>query len=212
MAASGHVTGWTGPALIFVVFTLSLQLLPGLSDLLRFSRPAFEAGAWWQPVTSQWIHLSMLHAIVNAAAMVLMLLAFDQLAGWRTQVISLLGGYLGAAIVIAMDSDCTSYAGASGALHGFFAGTVMYLAADHTLRRSSRALALIALMLMGVKLVFTYITGLANLHAVGWLGFPTYYPAHEAGVAGGLVTALLATVLLRIGKRSAKNHAGQRKP
>ena len=211
MTATGYVTGWTRLALIFVIFTLSVQLLPGLIGLWQFSRPAFDAGAWWQPVTSQWVHLSMLHAVVNAAAMVLLLLAFDQLVGWRTQVISLLGGYLGAAIVIAMDSSCTSYAGASGALHGFFAGNVMYMATDHTLRRSARALALIALMLMAAKLVFQHTTGSANPHSVGWLGFPTYYPAHEAGVAGGLVAALLATVLLWIGKRSTKNDADQRK-
>jgi len=212
MAASGHVTGWARPALIFVVFTLSVQLLPGLSDLLRFSRPAFEAGAWWQPATSQWVHLSMLHAIVNATAMVLMLLAFDQLAGWRAQVISLLGGYLGTATVIAMDPACISYAGASGALHGFFAGNAMYLVTDYSLRRNYRALALIALMLMGAKLVFQHITGLANLHVAGWLGFPTYYPAHEAGVSGGLLAASLATVLLPMVSGSAKNRADQHKP
>ena len=112
MAAPGYLTGWTRPALIFVAVTLGVQLMPGLSDdLWWFSRPAFFAGAWWQLVTAQWVHVNMQHAVVNAAAMVLMLLAFDQLVGWRIQAVSLLGGYLCVAITIAVDPGCISYAG-----------------------------------------------------------------------------------------------------
>jgi membrane associated rhomboid family serine protease len=216
------VTGWARPALIFVVFTLSVQLLPGLSDLLRFSRPAFEAGAWWQPLTSQWVHLSMLHAVVNAAAMALMLLAFDQLAEWRAQVISLLGGYLGAAAVIAMDPACISYAGASGALHGLLAGNALSVLVGHASRATTtsaakdtlimrhaapRALALVALLILGIKL-WSQHSAAANV-PVGWLGFVSYYPAHEAGSLGGFILAAMLSALHR--DSFAKRHASQRK-
>ena len=224
MAAPGYLTGWTRPALIFVAVTLGVQLMPGLSDLWRFSRPAFEAGAWWQLVTSQWVHVSMQHAVVNAAAMVLMLLAFDQLVGWRIQAVSLQGGYLGVAITIAVDPGCISYAGVSGALHGLLAGNALSVlvgssnqARATSARKDSmnghqvaiRALALFVLLILVVKLWLQHATSADA--PVGWLGFVTYYPAHEAGTVGGLVAALLAKVLFPLHERSTKHHADQRK-
>ncbi len=224
MAAPGYLTGWTRPALIFVAVTLGVQLMPGLSDLWRFSRPAFEAGAWWQLVTSQWVHVSMPHAVVNAAAMVLMLLAFDQLVGWRIQAVSLLGGYLGVAITIAVDPGCISYAGVSGALHGLLAGNALGVlvgpsnqARATAARKDSmswhrvaiRALVLVVLLILAVKLWLQQATSADA--PVGWLGLVTYYPAHEAGTVGGLVAALLAKVLFPLHERSTKHHADQRK-
>ena len=224
MAAPGYLTGWTRPALIFVAVTLGVQLMPGLSDLWRFSRPAFEAGAWWQLVTSQWVHVSMPHAVVNAAAMVLMLLAFDQLVGWRIQAVSLLGGYLGVAITIAVDPGCISYAGVSGALHGLLAGNALGVLVGPSnqarataarkdsmngRRGATRALALVVLLILAVKLWLQQATSADA--PVGWLGFVTYYPAHEAGTVGGLVAALLAKVLFPLHERSTKHHADQRK-
>ncbi len=224
MAAPGYLTGWTRPALIFVAVTLGVQLMPGLSDLWRFSRPAFEAGAWWQLVTAQWVHVNMQHAVVNAAAMVLMLLAFDQLVGWRIQAVSFLGGYLGVVITIAVDPGCIYYAGVSGALHGLLAGNALGVlvgppnqARAAFARKDSmswhrvaiRALALVVLLILAVKLWLQHATSADA--PVGWLGFVTYYPAHEAGTVGGLVAALLAKVLFPLHERSTKHHADQRK-
>ena len=224
MAAPGYLTGWTRPALIFVAVTLGVQLMPGLSDLWRFSRPAFEAGAWWQLVTAQWVHVNMQHAVVNAAAMVLMLLAFDQLVGWRIQAVSFLGGYLGVAIAITVDPGCISYAGVSGALHGLLAGNALGVlvgpsnqARATAARKDSmswhrvaiRALVLVVLLILAVKLWLQQATSADA--PVGWLGFVTYYPAHEAGTVGGLVAALLAKVLFPLHERSTKHHADQRK-
>lgn len=215
MAASAYLTGWTRSALIFVVLTLGVQLTPGLSDLWRFSRPLFEAGAWWQLLTSQWVHLSLSHAVVNAAAMALLLLTFDQLTGWRTQVVSLLGGYLGVAITIAMDPGCTSYAGASGALHGLLAGnalSVLVGRASMGRQVATRALALTTLLILAIKL---WLQHAATANApVGWLGFVTYYPAHEAGSLGGIIAAAIMSALgcASFAKRHAregKNAQGQ---
>ena len=222
MAAPGYLTGWTRPALIFVAVTLGVQLMPGLSDLWRFSRPAFEAGAWWQLVTSQWVHVSMPHAVVNAAAMVLMLLAFDQLVGWRIQAVSLLGGYLGVAITIAVDPGCISYAGVSGALHGLLAGNALSVLVDRANRATTtvaakdsligrhipiRVMALVTLLILAIKLWFQH--SAAAVAPVGWLGFTTYYPAHEAGSLGGLIATATMSALRR--DSFAKRHASQSK-
>lgn len=220
MATSGHVIGWARPALIFVFFTLGLQWTPGLSDSWQFSRPVFEAGAWWQLLTSQWVHLSAQHAVVNAAAMVLMLLAFDRLVGWRTQAVSLLGGYLGVSVMIAVDPGCTSYAGASGALHGLLAGNALSVLVDRASRAATtftakdsligrhiaiRVLALVTLLILAIKLWFQHTA--SAVAPVGWLGFATYYPAHEAGSLGGLIATAAMSALRR--DSFAKRHASQ---
>ena len=50
---------------------LVLQLWPGLSAAWRFERVRFEQGAWWQLLSAQWVHLSLTHALANAAALLL---------------------------------------------------------------------------------------------------------------------------------------------
>ena len=222
MAASAYLTGWTRSALIFVVLTLGVQLTPGLSDLWRFSRPLFEAGAWWQLLTSQWVHLSVQHAAVNAVALVFILLAFDQLIGWRIQAASLLGGYLGVSVMIAMDPGCASYAGASGALHGLLAGNALSVLVDRANRATTtvaakdsligrhiptRLMALVTLLILAIKLWFQH--SAAAVAPVGWLGFTTYYPAHEAGSLGGLIATAAMSALRR--DSFAKRHASQSK-
>jgi membrane associated rhomboid family serine protease len=193
MAVSGYRSEWIRFASAFAAFTLVAQVWPGLSQVWRFSRPAFEGGAWWLLVTSQWIHLSGLHAVVNVAAMALMLLALDHFADWHTQAISMLGGYAGVAVAIAVDPACMSYAGASGALHGFLAGSLVTVLA--TRAGAIRALAFVALIALAIKLWVQH--DLANSFT-GWLGFPTYYPAHEAGSLGGVIAILLWLVWHRM--------------
>jgi len=193
MAVSGNWPGWIRVASAFAVFTLVAQFWPGLSQLWRFSRQAFEGGAWWLLATSQWVHLSGLHAVVNAAAMALILLAFDHFVDWFTHAISMLGGYAGVAIVVALDPACQSYAGASGALHGFLAGSLVAVVA--TRKGAIRVLALGGVMALAIKLWVQH----DSAHSfTGWLGFPTYYPAHEAGSLGGVVAIMLWSVWRRL--------------
>ena len=76
-------------------------------------------------------------------------------------------------------------------------------------RVAIRALVLVVLLILAVKLWLQQATSADA--PVGWLGFVTYYPAHEAGTVGGLVAALLAKVLFPLHERSTKHHADQRK-
>ena len=185
-------------ALAFVVFTLGAQWWPGVAASWQFERNAYAAGAWWQLLTAQWAHWNNMHAAVNAMGFGVLLLAFRQLVAGRTQAWALLGGYAGVAVVIALDANCARYAGASGALHGLLAGCALKLLLPTwqpaaSLRTRAQWLGGLVLLGLTIKLVVQH-EG-ATPASVGWLGFTTYYPAHEAGAAGGLVAVLLVHAL-----------------
>ncbi len=187
-------------SLVFVAVTLGLQWLPGAAEHWQFVRTAYAAGAWWQLLTAQAVHLSTLHAGVNALGLVVLLLVFRGLVAGRLQGLSLLGGYAGVALVLAQDPDCAFYAGASGALHGLLAGSACALLlapSPRWLMPRGRLQILGGCVLLGLaaKLLVQHFGD--QMSSPGWLGFTTYYPAHEAGALGGLVALCLARAFQR---------------
>lgn len=188
-------------SLVFVALTLGLQWLPGAAQQWQFVRTAYLDGAWWQLVTAQWVHMGSLHAAVNALGMLVLLRAFQGLVPGRLQVLALLGGYAGVAAVLALDPHCTVYAGASGALHGLLAGSACALLASPLqplqpplTRQRLHILACCILLGLAVKLLVQHFD--ASPSANGWLGFATYYPAHEAGALGGFVAVAFGALVL----------------
>jgi rhomboid family GlyGly-CTERM serine protease len=160
----------------------------------QFVRTAYDAGAWWQLFSAQWVHLGWIHAGANVAGFVVLLVVFRERVDGRWQGLALGGGYLGVAVVLALDTHCTWYAGASGALHGLLAGSLLSLWLNA--RRFGAPgspltwLAMAGLLGLLVKLLVQHLRGDAAMP--GWLGFASYYPAHEAGAAGGLFVVALA--------------------
>lgn len=148
-----------------------------------FVRTEFAAGAWWQLVSAQWVHLSWLHAGANLLGLMVLLVVFHGMVSLRLQLVAFVGGQVGVVAVLALDANCAYYAGASGALHGLLAGCALCLVVQ------SRKLGWAMLAGLVVKLVWQRATG--DIEAPGWLGFATYYPAHEAGAVGGLVAVAL---------------------
>ncbi|MEO7108498.1 MAG: rhomboid family intramembrane serine protease [Rhodoferax sp.] len=185
-------------ALAFTTFTLGVQWLPGIPQSWPFDRSVYGAGAWWQLLTAQWVHWTSLHAAVNVLGFTVLLLAFQQLVAGRLQAVALLGGYAGVALVVAFDANCAHYAGASGALHGLLAGSAVALllpsvTTPHTVVAPHvRTQWLGGWVLLGLAIKLWVQHGVANPSIPGWLGFATYYPAHEAGAVGGLIAVLLA--------------------
>lgn len=159
----------------------------------QFDRVAYDGGAWWQVLTAQWVHFGWLHAGANALAAGVLLLVFWRRVDVRLQAVALLGGYVGVALLLVLDTGCAYYAGASGALHGWLAGSALALllaeprpAATHA---RARGVGAVLLIVLAVKLVLQRWNGAPAVP--GWLGIVTYYPAHEAGAVGGLLAVLL---------------------
>ena len=197
---------WTGAAglwsLVFVAITLGLQWLPGAAQHWQFERTAWAQGAWWQVLTAQWVHLGTLHASANALGMVVLLRVFRGLVRGRLQALALLGGYAGVAAVLALDANCGFYAGASGALHGLLAGSACALLTSQPpqpapmARQRMHILGGCVLLGLAAKLLVQHF---GTTSAVpGWLGFATYYPAHEAGALGGVLAVLGVALVGRL--------------
>lgn len=197
-------------AALFVLLTLGLQMWPGASELLRFSRAGYERGLVWQVLTAQWVHLSNWHAAGNAFAFVMIVFTSGFWLRWPLQMLALCGGYMGVAVVVALDPNCSYYAGASGALHGLLAGNAVSMAfAARPLRQSADArcnsisvssprrwtlgLSIAVLGFMALKL---WLQAGSTLEAPrgGW-SFPVYQPAHVAGALGGIGLVFLVLTL-----------------
>ena len=188
----------------FVLLVCVAQVLSDRFGGWVFMRTNYSAGAWWQLWTSQWVHFGEYHAALNAASLVLMLWAMRGLVAGALQLGALLGGYVGVAMVLALDPACTYYAGASGALHGFWAGNAVALIVwplDQCDRRSAwRWLGGLMLGAMLVKFWSQQLDGNGAYslqvfesqvgHFVG-PQFPVYDSAHFAGAAGGMAAVLL---------------------
>jgi membrane associated rhomboid family serine protease len=204
-------------ACFFALMTLGLQFWPGASEALRFSRIGFEQGAFWQLLTSQWVHLSLWHAVGNAFAFAVIVLASGFWIRWPFQLLALCGGYAGVAVMVALDPNCSYYAGASGALHGLLAGNAMGMAwsgrpagqgaspvNDVHAARMTRLVAMALLSILALKLYLQ--AGSTQEAPLGGWGFPVYHPAHVAGALGGmsLVLLVLAARALLAAKVQAK--------
>lgn len=203
--ASKHAWRWTAAfAMGFVLWTIAAQ---GWSDHivnLQFDRARYAAGGPWSLITAQWVHLGIAHAALNAAMLVLIVVALHEWVRLPMQWAALAGGYIGVAITIALDPQCMYYAGASGALHGLWAGSALGLLASHRTERSRDGAWLGVVMLLAL---------LSKLGWQAWMGIhggageamgglnplgdmETYFPAHVGGTLGGMLAALMASAFL----------------
>ena len=185
-------------ALGFTVLTTAAQLVSRATEGWQWQRSEFMDGAWWQLITSQWVHFNASHAAMNVAAMALMLLALDRLVERPIQLAALLGGYAGVAMALVSDTNCDYYAGASGALHGFWAGNALALVVgqqpnDKGARIQTRHLGLGMVLALALKLLIQHAPD--GPPALNGLGFTTYTPAHEAGSVAGLLTVAVLLAL-----------------
>lgn len=178
----------TSLVVVFGVLTLGLQLWPGGAEWWQFSRVRYAQGAYWQLLTAQWVHLSLGHAAGNALALAVIVLWSGLWLGWRPQLLSLCGGYVGVAVVLALDAQCSYYAGASGALHGLLAGNAVRLVWGAHPRGGQVGLAALG----GMALKLWWQSGGTAAAWSGW-SFPVYRPAHIAGALGGAGLVLLVS-------------------
>ncbi len=125
-------------------------------------------GAWWQLVTSMFMHVSLLHIGFNMVALWLFGPQLELLFG-RIRFLALyfLSGLAGSAVVYAFTYPFTPTAGASGAIFGLFGA--YFVVALKTRRNVSQML-----VLLGLNAFITF-----TIPNISWQG-------HLGGFLGGL--------------------------
>ncbi|HCX82532.1 MAG TPA: hypothetical protein DHV01_13175 [Rhodoferax sp.] len=177
-----HTLVW---GMAFASVCAAAQGLDAADMAWQFQRPAWVQGAWWQLFTSQWVHLTWGHWLGNAVGFVVMWGGLRLRLSARSLLMVYVGGLAGVAAVLAWDTRCLYYAGASGALHGLWAGGSVLL-----LLGVSRGWGMACSVFLAAKLVVPWIWPGVTLSASD---FPVYHPAHVAGALGGLVAAWAIT-------------------
>jgi rhomboid family GlyGly-CTERM serine protease len=149
---------------------------------LRYERTALAHGQWWRLLSAHLVHLSLAHALLNAAGLVLLwvLLAREYSARqWGWILLSSIASIDAGLWFLRPSLDW--YMGASGALHGALAAGAV------AMYRRGEGLGAVLLLLLIVKLIYEQHSG-ASVFA-GTL--PLVADAHLFGALGGLIGAWL---------------------
>ena len=179
---------WREPAAVLAlaaVFVLLGALAADVNPWLQYDRSALASGQAWRLATAHLAHLGLAHGVLNAAAWVLV---------WRIgrgipsggQWTWLLAGSAAAvnAGLYLFSPGVEWYVGASGMLHGAFAG-MAWLAS----RGAAPQFGRILLGLLAAKLVWELVSG-STAGTVLLGDAPVITIAHFYGAAGGWMTAL----------------------
>ena len=178
MTASARL--WAGVSALLAV-SLAIEVA-GLAPLLRYSRPAVEAGQIWRLLTGHVVHLGPTHLGLNALGLVLVAVVVGhhlRLRAWAASAAACALAVSAGLWWLAPQVDW--YVGLSGVLHGLLvAGATAALATAR-----ERVFALVVIGVIVAKLVweqaFGPTPGTAELS-----GGPVVTQAHLFGAIGGV--------------------------
>jgi rhomboid family GlyGly-CTERM serine protease len=179
----------------------------GLGSALEYRR-AFLAHEPWRLLTGHLVHINWPHAVINAAALLIVARLFaHDLSAPRQIVILLSAGVVIALGLATLAPGILWYRGLSGVLHAlFFAGAAKWLFSErsHAVRRLWLPIALFA----GgwIKVALEQPTG-SELPYADWLGAAVVPQAHLLGAAWGSVFGLL----LALADRRSNEQRGEQK-
>lgn len=138
-------------------------------DLPQFGWEGVAQGSYWQLVTSNFVHLEVVHIAFNMFALWIFGGFLEQQLGrWRYLALYLVSGFAASVTVYWLADDSTISLGASGAVYGLFGASLVIL-----LKQRQNITGL--LMLLVFNLAFTF-----AVPNISW-------QAHLGGLAAGLV-------------------------
>jgi len=170
---------------------LALQAVPDWQPALEYRRELLAAQPW-RLFTAHWVHLSWPHALVNAAAWLLLAPLFEASVGARRQLAVLAAAALAISLGLALLYPSLAwYRGASGVLHAlYFAGAVLQGAASAR-EKSGRGMAIAGALLAGgwIKVALELPPDAQTSYAE-WLAAPIVPQAHLLGALAGCVAGV----------------------
>jgi rhomboid family GlyGly-CTERM serine protease len=194
---------WIALAGLLAVGTaLGFSIDPGAIDW----QPGRLASEPWRTVSAAWVHYSALHLGANLAGLVLVaLLGWFARVPWQSAAAWLIAWPLTQLGLLARP-DLLHYGGLSGVLHAGVACVAWRLIVHERGRR--RAIGVLALALVALKVVSEAPWGSALRHPAGW-DIATAPFAHASGLVAGLLAAALSETFMRLRHASAAGAAAK---
>lgn len=171
---------------LLVVIILALELLSD-GALLEYRRPLLETESW-RLLSGHLVHLSLIHALLNGVALLLLGRLFEARlrAGELWLMLGIAPILISLVFWIAMP-ELIWYRGLSGVLHAlYFAGCVLWLSEA---RQRARWLPLAALAAGTLKVVLEQPWD-ASFPFQEWLGAPVVPQSHLIGALIGVAAGL----------------------
>lgn len=176
------LSGWMLLVCATVLLACLLQtLFPAVLESLRW-QPAALSQEYWRLLSGHFVHLSVVHGLLNVAACLLTwrLFALD----WQTKDVALMLLSLPLTGALLFYGQLSWYVGLSGALHGWF-----LLGAWRAWPRQPMFAGLLLLGL-AAKLYWEPQNPVATTEAQ-WLGGPVAYVAHQLGSLAMIILLIL---------------------
>lgn len=198
--------------LVFILMCISGVniLLPDSESLITWGanfRPLTLEGQWWRLLTCCFIHVGILHLLLNMYALLYIGSLLEPLLGWSKFVIAYLLTGLAASVTSLWWHDLTVSAGASGAIFGLYGVFLAMLTTNLIEKSARRAMLSSILIFVGYNLInglkgnidnAAHIGGLVSGLLVGYCYYFIFRDKTQVALRQSIFASLIIIFLLYV--------------
>lgn len=119
-------SAWWFSLLVLVVILTTAAFGESVTQALSLKRSAIDNGEWWRIITSQFVHLSTNHTLMNATGYIILCFGFRKEVTATEEMITLFISTIGVGLGLYwFNPEIAWYVGLSGAIYGLLVSNVM---------------------------------------------------------------------------------------
>lgn len=196
--------------LVFLIMVLSGVniLIPDSEALLNWGanfRPLTMEGQWWRLLTCCFLHIGIIHLLMNMYALVFIGILLEPLLGAKRFISAYLLTGIASSVTSLYWHDTTISAGASGAIFGMY-GVFLALLTTNVVKKAERKALLSSIVLfVGYNLVYgtksgvdnaAHVGGLLSGILLGYIFYPAFYKPAIKNIVNITITAGMVVVMV----------------